>query len=288
MWTPHAHWPLSASSCHSHSSPDSFSSETSSWPPAPVAPLPPRTSPNSRRNPYGWTGPGLCGLVPPPPPLLSFCPPSSSLPLCPVNRLQPGLLGSCFCQLERRRGRPFPFSWLSFSSVTGTEGRICSACSHCPPSFFLHTHFKKYLSSLQLSCSHMRTRVTALLCFTVTNTLLCLSLRQSITLTTSPVLTHMTLKLKSQSSRIHLPIPWRSPSVLLSVHIHPFFCFSYSFPVLPSQQHVSPFLLSPFPPAPTPLLGLPHSYIYNYLSVLTPTHLSSSAVSCSQILGVSP
>lgn len=57
--------------------------------------------------------------------------------------------------------------------------------------------------------------------------------------------------------------------------------------VLPSQEHVSPFLLPPFPPASTPLRGLPHSYIYNYLSVLTPTHLSS-AVSCSQMQAVSP
>lgn len=67
-WILHANWPLLASSCHSHASPGSFSSETSSWPPAPVAPLPPHTSPNSRRNPYRWMGPTLCRLVPPPPP----------------------------------------------------------------------------------------------------------------------------------------------------------------------------------------------------------------------------
>ena len=85
MWTLHAHWPLSASSCHSHSSPDSFSSETSSWPPAPVAPLPPRTSLNSGRNPYRWTGSWTLGLDPPPPPPLSLSSSLSRLSFCPPS-----------------------------------------------------------------------------------------------------------------------------------------------------------------------------------------------------------
>lgn len=92
-----------------------------------------------------------CALVPPPPPsrpLLSFLllasllpAPSASSMLAPAG----GLLASCFCQLERRRARPFPFSWLCFSAAAGTEGRIrCCACSGRPStsSTSLYTHFK--------------------------------------------------------------------------------------------------------------------------------------------------
>lgn len=81
--------------------------------------------------------------------------PSLSSSPRPLNRLQPGLLGSCFCQLERRRGRPFPFSWLSFSlSATGTEGRI-----HPPPPTPTHLHklLKTPLSPTRSCCSHMWT-----------------------------------------------------------------------------------------------------------------------------------
>lgn len=56
--TAHAHQPLWASSCRCHSFPDSFSSETSFGPQAPVAPLPPHTSPSSGHNPYRWSGSG--------------------------------------------------------------------------------------------------------------------------------------------------------------------------------------------------------------------------------------
>lgn len=140
-WTPKAHWPLSASSCHSHSSPDSFSLEMSFWPQALVAPLPPRTSPCSGRNPYRWrqvpglwtfSSSSLLSL------LRSFLPLAPSLSSLPgrLNRLQLGLLGSCFLQMERRRGRPFPFSWLLFRSATGTDAYTLHALS-APPTHSL-------------------------------------------------------------------------------------------------------------------------------------------------------
>lgn len=102
----------------------------------------------------GGRGPGLGDafllrlllLVLPSPPW-SFCAfvPSSS-------KRAPGLPGSCFRQLERRRPRPFPFSWLSLSPAAGTEGRIRSG----PLGSFLR-FMKTPLSQTRPRCSHMWT-----------------------------------------------------------------------------------------------------------------------------------
>ena len=110
------------------------------------------------------------------------------------------------------------------------------------------------------------TPLTAALCFTHPNFgfLLCFSWSQLITLTTSPysLASHATLDLMLVKD---------SPSSSLWV-LH--LLYSYSFPSTKRLKTSLPFLLSPCPPASTPLPWLPHSYIYNYLSVLTPTPIS--------------
>ena len=168
MWTPHAHWPLSASSCHSHSSPDSFSSETSSWPPAPVAPLPPRTSRNSGRNPYRWTGSWTLGLDPPPPPPLSL---SLSLSLSrslvspsvlPAPLSSPSLSskqaparapGQLFLSAGEEESEALPLFLALVQPRYGDRGKD-TLCALSPPSpFFLYKLWKHL--SLRRTRSHM-------------------------------------------------------------------------------------------------------------------------------------